>query len=120
MAQHSGKEAGIVQIDVNGSTGIKRGVVLARELKICQDGEKTNAFGAVVGGREAMNRTKAGCKIDQFMSDGPAKGRMGLFEATIRNSEDGGWGVRGWKCCSRSQQRGQKMRNNRVMTHWNI
>ena len=120
MAQHMAEEAGIIQIDVNGRTGIKQRVVLAQELKICQHGEKTNAFRAVVGGREAMNRTKAGCEINKFMSDGPAKGRMGLFEATIRSAEDGGWGVRRWKCCSRSQWRGQKMRNDRVMTRWNI
>ena len=74
MVQYPAEEAGIIQVDVNGRTGIKQGVVLAQDLEICQHGEKPNAFQAVVGGREAMNRTKAGCEIDQFMSDGPAKG----------------------------------------------
>ena len=35
-----------------------------------------------------MNRTKAGCEIDEFMADGPTECRMGVFEAAIRSAED--------------------------------
>ena len=94
MAPNTRQEAGVVKIDINGRRSFKQGVVRAQDLEICQHRQKTNAFGVVVGGREAMYRTKARDKIFQVSTDGPTKCRVGLFEATIRGTEDGRWGAR--------------------------
>ena len=62
-----------------------------------------------------MHRTKARDKIFQVVTDSPAKGRMRFLEATIRSTEDGRWGVRCGKRCSKHRRSRQETGNNRVM-----
>ena len=104
MAPNTRQEAGVVKIDINGRRSFKQGVVRAQDLEICQHRQKTNAFGVVVGGREAMYRTKAHDKILQVVMDGPAKGQMRFLEVTIRSTENGRWGGRCGKRCSRHRR----------------
>ena len=73
----------VVEINGKGARRVKGGMKLTKIVKIQEQGEKTVAFRAKVGGIIAMNRAVAASKIRNVEPNSPSEGRRGGSLATI-------------------------------------